>query len=342
MKKYITLSIVLVFFILVGFLELSESEEHRYQMHAVKQVNVMSKEEGNYSQLLSYKNAVWKYVNEDVQMLENDFGQPKRIDPSLYGYEWWIYQEDDMYLQVGVLDGIVSTIYSPSTEIDLFFVQMGQSVEEIKGVYEFRQNIEFDKVRFSLTEKDVKERPVIQVKDGIFAQLYLDTFTEKLTGIRLMNEQVFTLHRPYELYYWGELLEAGDVSKEKWEKIEKGMEKQIFELTNIFRKKHEKPEVKWDDNAANAAKSHSKDMLEEKYFSHYSQNGDGLKERLERAEAYFLSAGENIAAQYVDAPAAMHGWLNSKGHREALLREEYTHLGVGSKQLYYTQNFLEK
>ncbi|MBR3119412.1 MAG: CAP domain-containing protein, partial [Oceanobacillus sp.] len=43
-----------------------------------------------------------------------------------------------------------------------------------------------------------------------------------------------------------------------------------------------------------------------------------------------------------DAPAAMEGWLNSEGHREALLSNDYTHIGVGVHRLYYTQNFLGK
>ncbi|MFB4475823.1 CAP domain-containing protein, partial [Oceanobacillus caeni] len=30
----------------------------------------------------------------------------------------------------------------------------------------------------------------------------------------------------------------------------------------------------------------------------------------------------------------------SEGHREALLSEDYTHIGVGVYRLYYTQNFL--
>ncbi len=86
----------------------------------------------------------------------------------------------------------------------------------------------------------------------------------------------------------------------------------------------------------------SNDMLEENYFSHYSLDGEGLKERLLAVNAHYLSAGENIAAHYVDAPAVIHGWLNSDGHREALLKEEYTHIGVGVFHSFYTQNFIQK
>jgi uncharacterized protein YkwD len=61
---------------------------------------------------------------------------------------------------------------------------------------------------------------------------------------------------------------------------------------------------------------------------------------LTAANVPFQMAGENIAAHYVDGPAVVEGWLNSKGHRESLLSGDFTHLGVGVYQKYYTQNFI--
>src|SRR5699024_11722582 len=83
-------------------------------------------------------------------------------------------------------------------------------------------------------------------------------------------------------------------------------------------------------------------MYENNFFSHDSQDGRNLKDRLEEENIYYVSAGENIAAQHTDAPAAMEGWLNSEGHREAMLYEDYNRIGVGVHHLYYTQNFLLK
>ncbi|MEK1830243.1 CAP domain-containing protein [Priestia megaterium] len=51
-------------------------------------------------------------------------------------------------------------------------------------------------------------------------------------------------------------------------------------------------------------------------------------------------AGENIASNYQDGIAAVEGWLNSEGHRKALLNKEFTRLGVGVYEKYYTQNFI--
>ncbi|MGP4040418.1 CAP domain-containing protein [Gracilibacillus sp. D59] len=292
--------------------------------------------------LIVQQNAVWKYVNQDVDNFVSVYGKPDRKDPSVYGFEWWVFKQDDIYIQVAVENDMITSIYSNAATLDFRPIVIGQTIKEIKEVYQLQEEIEFDHIRFKLTKEDLQQRPVIRLSEEVFGQLYIDQFTEKLAGIRVMNKEVFELLKPYELYYTGELEEASQPDEKQWKAIEEGLEQQVFDLTNEVRAIHELDTLTWDDQAADAAKAHSKDMFEDNYFSHYSLNGDGLKERLLAANANYLSAGENIAAHYIDAPAVIHGWLNSKGHREALLKEEYTHLGVGVFQSFYTQNFIQK
>ena len=47
----------------------------------------------------------------------------------------------------------------------------------------------------------------------------------------------------------------------------------------------------------------------------------------------YSDAGENIASGYASAEAVMVGWMNSLGHRNNILKKNYTHIGVG----YYKQ-----
>jgi len=51
--------------------------------------------------------------------------------------------------------------------------------------------------------------------------------------------------------------------------------------------------------------------------------------RAARIPAGWRSHGENIAYGYPTAQAVMTGWMNSKGHRENILRDGYTRIGVG-------------
>lgn len=66
------------------------------------------------------------------------------------------------------------------------------------------------------------------------------------------------------------------------------MEQQIYDITNIIRHRHGKDKLDWEESVSNVAFLHSKDMEENNYFSHYSLNGDGLKERLEAGEVFIL------------------------------------------------------
>ena len=83
-------------------------------------------------------------------------------------------------------------------------------------------------------------------------------------------------------------------------------------------------------------------MAEGNYFSHTSPTKGDLSQRLEDEDIHYSAAGENIAANYVDSIAAVEGWLNSKNHREEMLKEEYTKLGVGVYHKFYTQNFISE
>ncbi|GAE91765.1 allergen V5/Tpx-1 related [Gracilibacillus boraciitolerans JCM 21714] len=290
--------------------------------------------------LIVQQNALWKYINKNINIFQSEFGEPDRKDPSLYGYEWWIYNNKDFYFQVAVQNATIISFYTNSPNLDVLPLIIGQGVDELQSAYTFTNTFEVDNLRFKLSEQDIKERPLIRLSDQIFAQLYIDQFSETLAGIRIMNKNVLELLKPYELFYWGELNEVDNFIEDT--KVEASIEKQIFDLTNEIRGMYNLNDLAWDEQAAIAAKAHSKDMKTESYFSHYSLNGDGLKERLIAAQANYFSAGENIAAHYIDAPAVIHGWLNSSGHREAILKKEYTHLGVGVYQSYYTQNFIDK
>ena len=89
-----------------------------------------------------------------------------------------------------------------------------------------------------------------------------------------------------------------------------------------------------------AGRFHSQDMWENNHFSHASSDGTSFGERMSRF--YFDSGyvGENIAAGYPDAVAAvLFGWMCSPGHRANIMNGDYNELGTGVVATYYTQDF---
>ncbi|MFD1705767.1 CAP domain-containing protein [Siminovitchia sediminis] len=284
------------------------------------------------------------FIGRTEKEFIDSFGEPDRREPSAYGYEWWIYNEDlDTYLQAGVQDGMVVTVYAAGKNVNVAPFKMGQSIENIHRSTvletEFVVNIQDNTYRFELSEEDLNIRPLIQLGD-IFAQLSIDKFTGSLFSVRFLDKQTLISHRPYELVYRGDLIEPEKPEESQWLPIERGSEQQIFDITNNARVALGLPPLRWDENVASVAYEHSKDMSENDYFSHESPDFGDLAARLEKGKIDFRTAGENIAADYVDGPAAVEGWLNSEAHREALLDEDYTHIGIGVYKKKYTQNFI--
>ncbi|PLR79188.1 hypothetical protein CU633_01385 [Bacillus sp. V3-13] len=300
--------------------------------------------ENQQSGIEAPKEGLAALMGQNSQAVQTALGEPDRRDPSYYDYEWWIYQDPQNYIQVGIEEDKVVTIYANGKDSNVQPFHIGQQIEEIHTsvLIETNVNLEYDKgsYRFELSETDMNTRPLVKIGD-YFAQLYIDKFTGSLSSIRYLDKKTLITHRPYELAYRGPLPEPKPLEETKRQRVEDGMEQQIFDITNIIRIRHNASPVAWDEKTAEVAYAHSKDMHDSGDFSHTSKTSGDLADRLDAADVFYQLAGENIAANYIDAPEVVEGWLNSQGHRETLLNPDYTHLGVGVYKRHYTQNFIQ-
>jgi uncharacterized protein YkwD len=285
-------------------------------------------------------------IGQNLSVLEKELGKPQRIDASMYDYQWYIYNLDyTRYVQVGVEKDRVVTIFAIGKNLDIAPFEIGQPVEEIFNTQYIDTNVNIEvngnSYHFELNDTDLNLRPIVQLGD-VFVQLYIDRFTGNLSSVRFLNAETLIKQRPYELVYSGALIKPVEPSVNMWKTIEAGAEQEIFDLTNVLRVRHKLKPLKWDGATAEVAYGHSIDMSENDDFSHTSKKFGSLADRLKVAKVAYQTAGENIAANYTDGPAVVEGWLNSKGHRESLLNKDFTYLGVGVYQKFYTQNFIQK
>lgn len=94
-----------------------------------------------------------------------------------------------------------------------------------------------------------------------------------------------------------------------------------------------------DPLLSEAAQRHAQDMLERNYFDHVSPEGTTLSDRFwQIGGSPYVGVGENImlgrdsqavGLTYRLVEQYQKGWMYSQGHRENLLRPEYTHFGYG-------------
>ncbi len=120
-------------------------------------------------------------------------------------------------------------------------------------------------------------------------------------------------------------------------------EKQLFDLTNLERKKNDLPPLKASPLLFKVARAHSANMAKQNKMDHVL---DGKKpaQRVKEAGYRYLTTGENIAFGDLPQEDLMKAWMGSKLHRANILNAKFIEIGLGivsdEKGVpYYTQVF---
>ena len=125
------------------------------------------------------------------------------------------------------------------------------------------------------------------------------------------------------------------------------MEAATRNLVNAERKKKGLPALKHNPALTKIARNYSRRMRQEDFFAHNDPKGKSVADRVRAANISFRMIGENLAMNY-NAPdpikVAVKGWMDSKGHRENILRKEFTESGLGiwkdGNTYHFTQIFM--
>jgi len=347
LKVVIRIAFLLIVALFIVYYTTDHVKENNLLDAPVKQGSAVPIQEKGVGEVISQTsrpaNGLSTFIGKSTEELLAEKGEPDRIEPSSFGYDWWIYVGDEKFM-AGITDGaFVNQLYTSEAETDLTPFQIGQSLEEIYRftIVESEINVEIENniYTFSLNSNDLKTRLLILYK-GLYAQLYVDESTSKLAGVRFIDPTTLVLHQPYEMTFMGKLLVADPPSSTKQVEVDRAAERQIFELTNYYRSNLLVPELQNDLVLDDLAQEHSKSLALESYLSEGADEPASLSDRLKEALVEQRKAGENIATNYIDAIEAVHGWNNSAAHRKVLLNESYTHLGVGAYGNVYTQIFV--
>jgi len=123
---------------------------------------------------------------------------------------------------------------------------------------------------------------------------------------------------------------------------------QIHYLVNNERRRTGLANLYWDEDLAKLARSYSRQMARESFFSHFDGDGNSVVERAAVADIRGWSKiGENLffCEGYGDFDAlAVRGWMKSPEHRRNILDRQFTTTGIGiaetrDGQTYITQVF---
>lgn len=115
------------------------------------------------------------------------------------------------------------------------------------------------------------------------------------------------------------------------------LERAIHDATNRARRNHDVDPISSDPHLATIARSHSCHMVDADFSGHDAPDGTTIADRYDRASYDWRRCGENVAKQYPDelddattiAREIVAGWLDSPGHRENLLEQDWRVEGIG-------------
>lgn len=102
------------------------------------------------------------------------------------------------------------------------------------------------------------------------------------------------------------------------------------------------PALIWNNQLEKAAYDHSRDMFQNKYFSHTGSDGTSSGDRISNAGYNWRWYGENIAEGYPTEKDVVAGWLSSPGHCANIMNKNYKEMGVAKVGDYWTQDFGSK
>lgn len=130
------------------------------------------------------------------------------------------------------------------------------------------------------------------------------------------------------------------------------IERAVHKETNRYRTDYNLETLKYSPHLSSIALQHSRDMAERDFFDHICPDGDNAGDRYRHFGHDDSSSGENIACIYPGqgasaqeaANSVVEEWMNSKGHRENILRGRFNREGIGiyftsEGAMYATQNF---
>ncbi len=273
------------------------------------------------------------------------YGEPERIEPSAYGYDWWVYNASYVhYTMIGVKDGKVVQAYTTGPATNVSPYKIGQSLDDLYRftILENEVTIEYETnvYTFNVTAEDMDKRILVKF-DGVYAQLYIDSVDRELEAVRFMDAETLIRHHPYDMMFSGELIPIQKPSSTMQQSIDVANARQIMDLVNIYRLHHQVKPLEVNSTVNLVAETNSEDMAKQNFSSEEIEFKD-LHARLQDQHIEFKQAAVNTAARYYDPAETVHGWINSEVHRKTLLHDGYNQTGVGVFGDYYTQIFLEK
>jgi len=103
----------------------------------------------------------------------------------------------------------------------------------------------------------------------------------------------------------------------------------VLNSTNLERQKYKLEPLKLNNLLSRSAQYKAEDIVNKDYWSHSSPEGQTPWDFIKHVGYEYSIAGENLARDYIDTNSLMKAWMKSPTHRENILNNNFTEIGIG-------------
>ncbi len=273
-------------------------------------------------------------MGDDLQTVLSRFGEAIDVLPSEYGFLWYIFHENyQSYIQIGLENDRVVAVYTNAAAFETAGIMPGRTRDDVRLIAgDLVYAIDKADGRYqTLKENTPTNEGDLFLVQNAYIRVFYDIFkNDSVTSVHIIERETETAFN--RLYGVGS------------EELAESFARQSYYVTNALRVREGLPAFVWSDSLCAPAEKHAADMAEHNYFSHVSQDGRTMKERIEQAGVIFRRCGENLAMGAQNALVMHELLMNSEGHRKNLLTD-FQYMGVGvcfreDNAPYLVQNFM--
>jgi uncharacterized protein YkwD len=254
-----------------------------------------------------------------TKTLTAKYGKPARVEPSEYGFSWYVYNRDyKNFFMAGVKGGKVVAVYTNAKTLNY---KNQFKLNATRATVRAKLGKPISYIRSGNTVSilsNAKQRDFFDVK-GNFVVVFYDTIKGgKVTSILIVPKDVETKAIATHPALSSSVLAA-------YARI-------TVDLVNATRARNGLRTLKSNALISKLALSRSKDMRDRNYFDHYTPAPNRVSPftQAKRMGIKYKSMGENISYGDHNAIFAHEAFMNSSGHRKNILKSAYRKIGTGA------------
>src|SRR5699024_8216735 len=176
MRKILSLMVVVILITVGAIMIIGQNQFVKIPNEELKEAVPILQSKQAEKQLKSHMQPdLFSWINKNTDSLIKEYGEPLRKDVSAYGYTWWVYNKnEEQYVQFGVEEDEVKTIYTTGDGISVEPFAVGATYDELNEQFSFKDEVTYQEglsfYTFLLNQEDMISQPLIKLSKELFVQ----------------------------------------------------------------------------------------------------------------------------------------------------------------------------